>query len=183
MKYINGHQNNQAGRDLTIHSSLVHNVKVSPKDIELKAIVNHDWIVLSVYVASLALMWGFLYVTIVSTTVLILTSIVTGVGIVFLIEGTQKFMLKFSPWHIKYIDGKIILDGRERKFYEEIWSVSYRKNWIGNGIISFYGVNPNNNKPYQRKIKFLYNAEAKYVHDCFMDEDRIRKYKEGLRYK
>jgi len=177
LRYIQGHGNNQAGRDLTILSSLVHSVSVPPRDIELKAIVNHDWVVGFAYIVSVVLTWEFLQTNVFSTVLQILFSICVGMMVIFLIEGSQRFMLKYSPWHIKYRDGKITLDGRERKFYEEIWNLSYKKNWIGNGIIHFYGVDPNSHKPYGLKIKFMRNAEAKYVYDSFNDEDRITAYK------
>lgn len=182
MRYINGHGNNQVGGNLTILSSLVHSVNVSPRDIELKAIVNHDWIVGFAYLVSILISWWFLHISMFSSTLKILFSVSVGMLVIFLIEGSQRFMLKYSPWHIKYTDGKITLDGRERKFYEEIWTLSYKKNWIGNGIIHFYGVNPNSHKPYGRKIKFMHNAEAKYVYDSFNDEERITAYKNMVKH-
>lgn len=182
MKYISGNGNNQAGGNITILSNLVHDVKVQPREIELKAIVNHDLVLLFVYIVSIVSVYVLLSTFIVSTTFTILASTGTGVFVIFLIDGAQKFMMKYSSWHIKYVDGRITINGRERKFYEEIWSMSYKKTLIGNGIISFYAVNPDSNMPYSRKIKFMNDAEAKYVYDSFMDGERMKRYRESMMY-
>ncbi len=179
---INGNGNNHARGNITINRNMVHDIKVSPRDIELKAIVNHDLVVGFVYVVCIIAIYMFLNTMLISEFLKLMISIVTGLFVFLLIDMSQKFMMKYSPWHISYIDGRITINGVERKFYEEIWNMQYKRSIIGNGIVSIYGVNPENNRPYHHKLKFMHDAEARYVYDSFIDIERIAKYKEKVHY-
>ena len=173
-----GEANTQINGDGNSITNMIGNVKVSPKGIELKAVVDHFWLSFFIIAA--------ICVLVISTTIyfqlrslgIFLGVIIGALTVISLEFATTNIMLKYTPWHIVYKDGVIKVGKRERRFYEEIWDMSYRRTIFGNGILTFYAVNPvGSQEPYERKLQFLKAVHAKYVYDSFFDAGRIREFR------
>lgn len=167
---LNGNNNN-----IHLSSAIAH----PPKEVELRVIAN-----IGIYIAFLgivvATLFYILMVKVVGNLIkydyiskeywgaaLIAVILIVGAFTIWVIVWTDKISFIIKTAHIVYKDKAITYNGRERKFYDEIWDIQ-RGEWFRKKVIYCYGVNINAKRPtYRLPLVFLNESEAKYLYDVF----------------
>lgn len=167
---LNGSNNN-----IHLSSAITH----PPKEVDLKVIAN-----VGVYIAffGMVVVTLFYLLTINVSTwlmknkfistdylllVIIISVLIIGAFAVWVILWTDKLSFMIKTAHIIYKDQAITYNGRDRKFYDEIWDIQ-RGSGSWSKVIYCYGINPNaKRKPYRLRLVFLNEEEAKYLYDVF----------------
>lgn len=166
---------NGSNNSVHINSVLTH----PPKEVELKVIAN-----IGVYIAFLGVISvGLFYVFAINISTWIIKSkyvsadymffvylfalLVVGAFTAGVVLWTDKLSFMIKTAHVTYKNQAITYNGRERKFYDEIWDIE-RGNRSGSKVIYCYGINQNaKRKPYRLRLVFLNEEEAKYLYDVF----------------
>lgn len=186
MQNTNGNNNLQLlGDNNSIHvdNNYVSSLRIEPKDIELKATVNSTLFTWAIIFLDMFVFVGIgkllrhvypeLNFNILFFIAVIATLFCSIVSVLLL----DKLLYKTRLWNVKYKDGVLTYEGKEYKFYEDIWDIKYKPSIfkIG-GTLTLYVINPSTKLPFREDIKFSYDGRAKYVYDSFHSEERRKKY-------
>jgi len=166
-QYTHGSYNNQAGRDINHTYNFVSRLKASPKSIKLVATLSNGFIALTGFIVLLIIVISIEIMIHEHDPYMIGMFIMFAPLMVAFIEGTDKIMRSYSWGHVVYLNGSLMVKGRERKFYDEIWDMKLSNLPWNKRTITYYAVNPDTLKIYYNTIKFMYHTEAKYVYDSF----------------
>lgn len=178
-----GYNNTQVlGDGNYITNNLVGSLSIAPKDFEIKAIVNHTWILVAIAIVVISIIYGILkFFAIVfpqsynyiGYAVLLLYAFLLPSGIMLF----EKLTYYFSGTHVKYNNGVFTVNGISREFYREIWDIKYKPLLFRDGaVLTIYGVNAVKNRPYKNTIKFMRDSDAKYIYDSFWNRERIERF-------
>lgn len=150
-------------------------MRANPKNIELSAVKNYDPYY---YIGSLMLFAVLMSIglniaklfdidILPDYTFLVLFCVSGGIAAPFVIFLLDWAFKKFNWGHIKYKDGVIEYDGKQSRFYEDIWSIELKRGLLNKGKIEYFEIDAQTNRVRSTKIVLMKYYEAKYLHDIF----------------
>ena len=173
-----------------MHNNFLASLKVSPRDVEVDAIINYSRLLSFAFVLSAMLITAVVkyvpsglnsentsFIQMLIFLVMMSLTIMPMIMSVVTLDPVTNMLSYFLNLKVKYHDGVLDYANIKRKFYSEIWDIKYKKHFIGKGAtLTIYAMNEEKKIPYKDIIRFKDDAKAKYMYDSFWNHERIKKF-------